>query len=427
MKGRLNVFQATMLRWKALHPYNAVHVVRIEQPLDGARLREAIRNMLEAAGLTHLTLDDKRMQFEYAGGPVTPALEVRATPTDEASAIAAEIERQLNLPFRANGYLEPLRFFAFPAAGGFIFGLGYDHLIAGGDSIVLMIRDIVRRYSDESASPPPQVLYPRTPPRAVLRNALAIVRGAGRIPSMVASLRSTLRPRLTNPADGYNGYASFRLAPREFQALLATTKQWGVTLNDMLLALLLLALDPMTRERRDEPRRKQLAVASIMNLRRDLAGDARTTFGQFLGSFRVSHPVPSGISLKDLAQDVHRDTSRIKSRRLYLHILLAMRMNGWLWRLYSRPQQQKLYAKSYPVWAGVTTVNVNALWERKPGSDPPEYFRGVSTGPLSPLVVAVTTSGDTLHAGISYRTTAFDAAKIATLWADIHSRIASLG
>ena len=425
MRGKLNVFQATMVRWKALHPYNAVHAVRIPGALDPERLRAAIKESLEHAGLTHLTLDDAQMRFEYSRGLVTPELDVRPLAGD-SGVVAAEIERQLNRPFKPNGHLEPLRFFALSNTQSFIFGLGYDHVIAGGDSIVLLIRDIVHRYAGESTLPPPQVLYPRTPTRTIVGNALAILRGAGRIPAMIASCRATLRPRLPNPADGYNGYASFRLAPHEFQTLLATGKRGGVTLNDMLLALLLLALDPMTRERRKEPRRKEIGVASIMNLRRDLAGDAQTTFGQFLGSFRVSHPVPDGISLRALAQDVHRDTTRIKSRRLYLHILLVMRMNGWVWKLYSREQQQKLYAKSYPVWAGVTTVNVNALWEREAGTPAPEYFRGVSTGPLSPLVVAVTTSGDTLHAGISYRRTAFDAAKIATLWADIHSRIASL-
>ena len=29
MKGILNVFQAMMLRWRELHPYNAVHAVAI--------------------------------------------------------------------------------------------------------------------------------------------------------------------------------------------------------------------------------------------------------------------------------------------------------------------------------------------------------------------------------------------------------------
>ena len=34
MNGRLNLFQTGMLRWRDLYPYNAVHVVRVDAPLD---------------------------------------------------------------------------------------------------------------------------------------------------------------------------------------------------------------------------------------------------------------------------------------------------------------------------------------------------------------------------------------------------------
>ena len=74
MKGRLNLFQRTMLRWRALHPYNAVHVLRIEAPLDVARLRAAIARTLEGEGLTGLHLDAARGRYEYAGGPAPLSL-----------------------------------------------------------------------------------------------------------------------------------------------------------------------------------------------------------------------------------------------------------------------------------------------------------------------------------------------------------------
>ena len=84
MKGRLNLFQRTMLRWRELHPYSAVHVVRIDRPLDAARLAAVIDEWLEALGLTGLTLDAARGRFEYAGGPAntiarafTPAATIR--------------------------------------------------------------------------------------------------------------------------------------------------------------------------------------------------------------------------------------------------------------------------------------------------------------------------------------------------------------
>ena len=40
--GALNFFQRMMLRWRELHPYNPVHVVRVPVALDAERLRDAI-------------------------------------------------------------------------------------------------------------------------------------------------------------------------------------------------------------------------------------------------------------------------------------------------------------------------------------------------------------------------------------------------
>src|SRR6185437_10531786 len=57
LRGKLNLFQATMLRWRALHPYSAVHVVRVERALSPALLRRCIEKRLEAAGLSGLVLD----------------------------------------------------------------------------------------------------------------------------------------------------------------------------------------------------------------------------------------------------------------------------------------------------------------------------------------------------------------------------------
>ena len=49
-------------------------------------------------------------------------------------------------------------------------------------------------------------------------------------------------------------------------------------------------------------------MASIVNARDDFGADPRRTFGQFLASFRIAHPVPEGIGLRELVQDVHAET-----------------------------------------------------------------------------------------------------------------------
>src|SRR6185503_5920508 len=55
--GSLNVFQRTMLHWDELHPYNAVHVVRVFELLDPKRLNSTINATLERQGLTRLVLN----------------------------------------------------------------------------------------------------------------------------------------------------------------------------------------------------------------------------------------------------------------------------------------------------------------------------------------------------------------------------------
>ena len=47
LAGRLNLFQRTMLDWRELHPYNAMHAAEISRPLEavlqnGPRIRRVI-------------------------------------------------------------------------------------------------------------------------------------------------------------------------------------------------------------------------------------------------------------------------------------------------------------------------------------------------------------------------------------------------
>ena len=78
LRGRLNLFQAAMLRWRDLHPYNAVHVVRVRKPFEPGRLEAVIAERLLASGLTGLAIDRKHRRYEYRGGPATVDLDIVA-------------------------------------------------------------------------------------------------------------------------------------------------------------------------------------------------------------------------------------------------------------------------------------------------------------------------------------------------------------
>jgi hypothetical protein len=416
MKGRVNLFQAAMLRWRELHPYSAAHVVRIDCPLDASRLSALIAGQLRALGLTGLVLDARRGRYEYRGGPAAIALAVLAGGSQPMAVVERTIERALNEPFEREGPIHPFRFFCVDSDRWFYLGLAYDHFVAGGDSIVVLLEGIVSRYCGhrpDAAPPEPLDRYPATYRRLFVRHAARALRGLRALPEMVASCRRSVRPVYPRGEDPATGFAYRRLDPPQLAALVRTARAWRVSVNDLLLAILLQALDPFAGERTPARSRHELAVASILNLRHDLGIDPNRTFGQFLSSFRISHPLPPGISLERLARDVAAETAPIKREKLYLQSLLGIAASGVLWRFLSVERRRRLYAKSYPVWGALSMLNVDALWEAAGGRmPPPEYLRGVPTGTLSPVVVAATTAGEHLHLGITYRTSAFTAANI---------------
>lgn len=421
MTGRLNLFQRTMLRWKDLHPYNAVHVLRIDAALDEAGLRGAIAAQLESWGLTGLEV--RKGRYRYRGGPAVVQLEVLAD-----RSLDAALERELNEPFAPGPAIEPFRFFAIPEPGGFQLGLAYDHFVAGGDSIVMLLAAIAARYGEAPVPlPGTPELYPATYRRLFASRPLAFARALALLPGLLRDARRTARPRYQDDHDGYDEFTHFRVGATQVRALLDTGRRWGVTLNDLLLAMLLQALAPLAPERAEEPRRDRVAVASIVNARRDFGYTTAAVFGQFLASMRVSHRVPEGIGLRALAEEVHGTTASMKGGRLYLRTLPALGIAAIAWPFLTRERRERFFAKTYPVWGGVTTLNVNALWPGGGGRAPTaEYLRGVPTGPLSPLVLAVTTTAEVMNVGVTFRRTVFSRAAVDAVTLRLRGCIESL-
>ena len=431
MRGKLNLFQRTMLRWRELHPYSAVHAVHVEGSLDVARLETAIARELELRGVTNLTLDAARGRYDYGGGAAPVALAILPGGADPRAILCAEIARQLNSPFPVDGAIDPFRFLAVESPSSFEFALAYDHFVAGGDSIVLLLQAIVVRYTGQGITITPQAvpaLYPVTFRRLLRRHAGAILRGMPSLPRLALNCRHSHRPRYLRWPDPANGFTSVRLAAPEFAAVLRIAKEWQVTLNDLLIAIMLQTLSPLAEKRLTARRRVYLAAASIISIRRDVGADVGAWFGQFLSSFRVAHRVPEGMGLRELAQDIHAQSAEWKTRRLYLQTLVVMFYSSVVWRFLGVAQRQRFHVKNWPVWVGVTMLNVDALWQEGGAAGPaPPYLRGVSTGPLAPMVVAVTTAGGVLEAGISYRTGAFEVETVDKIAAELLQCLSNLG
>jgi hypothetical protein len=241
------------------------------------------------------------------------------------------------------------------------------------------------------------------------------------------SARRTHRAPCHRERDACNGFLCYRVDTAAFDRLRRTAKAWVVTVNDLLLAVLLVALIPVTAGRETAARRRELGVASIVNLRSELESDARATFGQFLSSLRFSHRAPRDAALRELAAAVHTESRRVLSRKLYLQSLLALGISGLMWPFLSAAQRRCFLAKHYPIWAGLTALRVDPLWDGASGGGRlREYLRAVSTGPLAPLVFAVTTLGETMWLGVSFRTADVDVATAERVAQEFLRRMASL-
>jgi hypothetical protein len=413
MQGKLNSFQKTMLQWNDLHPYNAVHVVRIPGDLNAEQLRFSANSTLEQRGLTNLVIDRKQNSFAYLGGPTGCDVKVVPGGTDFLPALQAEMERQINTPFLPAERINPFRLFAVTANEGFFLGLAYFHPVADAESIVLLLRDLMRAYLKKTAQSGATLdIYPDHRAHLLRRHAVVVVSKMLALPTQTRNLKQSHRPRYRDAHDLSIGFRLFSLSPELLRRSLAAAKSWDVTVNDLLLALLLKSVSPLSASRVKAAKRNKLSVGCIVNLRRELGIDSTRTFGLFLGSFTVTHEMQDGISLRELAGDIRRQTLAIKQRLLYLATPMELGLGRFVLRFFSPERRKKFYQKNYPLWGGLTNMNLNALWRQSPADGPMDYFRGVSTGPVTPLVLSVTTVGDRANVGLSYRTTIFSPEEI---------------
>ena len=417
-----------MLHWNDLHPYNAINVVRIPAALDGERLGRVINNTLSAHGLTGLTLDRARGRFHYAGGPV--ACEIKAVDLMEnrADALRGEIERQLNTAFIPAEHFNPFRFFTVPEPDGFSLGIVYFHPIADAEAVLLLIRDLVAAYLKTDGPPPvePLDLYP------ACRDGL--LAQPGRLPGILAALPALMRNmrrsgRLkyrSQEEDLSNRFTFLVLTPGQLAALLRTAKAWEMTLNDLFLALLLKCLTAIESDRGTHPRRRNISIGCIVNLRKDFGLEGRRVFGPLLSSFIVTQETPDAASLKEMAQSIRRQTLVIKKGRLYLGTSWELAFGRFMFSWYRPDQQKKLYPKHYPLWGGLTNVNLNSLWPPPAGEKPFDCFGAVSTGPLVPLVFSVMTVQDRVNLAITYRPVFFSEPDIERMKRDLVELVAGL-
>jgi NRPS condensation-like uncharacterized protein len=408
MPGQLNIFQRSMLQWNELHPYNAVNVVRIPGVPDFGRLQKAINGTLETWGLTGLKLNRKNGKYHYHGGAVRCEVKIIATGEDSLS---AEIERQINTAFTTDEGFNPFRFFVAQEQNSFTLGLVYFHAIADDGSVMLLLKEIVDTYFGKSSSSPVE-LYPARHDQLLRHHLGLLAQKIAAIPSLISNMKNSSRPPCRDSHNLENGFDFFSLKPETLKSLLKTAKSWDVKLNDLFLAVLLKCFSPLAAAQ--SAGRKKISVGCVVNFRNEIGIHESRTFGLFLGSFTISHEVSNEISVKNLATDIRRQTLAIKQKQLYLGAPLEMAFARLLLPRLSSVRQKKIFLQNFPLWGGITNMNLNSLWQSGKKC-PLDYFRAVSTGPTVPLVLSVTTFNDFVNIAITFRTSIYSAEQIARI------------
>ena len=64
-------------------------------------------------------------------------------------------------------------------------------------------------------------------------------------------------------------------------------------------------------------------------------------------------------------------------------------------------------------------MNLNTLWPQPNDGQSFDYFRAVSTGPATPLVLSVTTVGENMNLGLTFRRTVFSADDISRIQSEL--------
>ncbi|HUB87167.1 MAG TPA: hypothetical protein VMB22_04690, partial [Verrucomicrobiae bacterium] len=309
----------------------------------------------------------------------------------------------------------------------FSLGIIYFHAVADAESIALLAKEIVESYLNKSGSRPFQPLHFDCSRRNnLLRRPGLLLRKLASLPVLARQMRHSRHITHWDDNDFKNEFAFFPLAAGDLDLLLKAAKNWDVTLNDLFLALLMKSLSNLMPDRDRHPQRRKISLGCIVNLRKDLGLEGRRAFGLFLGSMIVSHEVSDATGLQELAGEIRRQTSTIKGGKLYLGTPLEMVLSRLVLLRFSLERRKKLYRRHYPLWGGITNMNFNSLWPQPADKKMVDCFRAVSTGPITPLVLSITTIGQNVNCSFTFRSTVFSAPDIEKIKGDFFEMLNGL-
>ncbi len=408
-----------MLQWERIHPYNAVHALRIDGSLDQDRLARAWEQTL--AGIIPQWRAAGFPYFAFDSSPPPPDLVPPERNLDDF------VTEQLNRPFAPADC--PFRAFVHAEDATHVIGIAYRHCIGDASTARAVLRHwlLRSRGEDPTATPSPgDNGHPRALPR--WRSALAPILGIARFPVWALRVRRCRRARRRSEADQSLIYRHAEAPDGLIDALRDSARRRGVKVNDLFLAAAAQAcqqfgpMPPM-------PRRPDMCLGTIVDLRgrtAQAAGRTPESPGIALGFYTTVCAMDAIDSTESLIRQIAIQSARQRRRAPNSNSLL-LRVALFAGRIRSTRMLKKFYRRRFPTTAGITNVLVNdeRLLALQPGVIR-AYIRGACTGPITAVAISPTTLGSSLAIGLAARASMLDAARTEQLLRAFMDRLSAL-
>jgi hypothetical protein len=402
--GNLNVFQRLVRQWDELHPYNAAQILHLRGRPDLDRWASEWNRTLRELGLGRMRVHNGRFALEQLNG-VVEAIHTQAI------AGRCELERyiadELNRAFDPADDL-PFRPFILLERESYYVGVVYHHWVADSTSIRMLRREWFFSQHDPSRARRKRLQIAN---RGYWHNFGPHQARWGLTEGLLSSARWSSRFKRVRRIEAPEfsqfkvRFSLYNLPRSSIDSIKSFAREHSVTVNDVFVAAMAEACHrfvPVTAT----PKRQDLALGSIVDLRSRGQRDLSDTFGLFLGFTSVICRPDDLQDWDRLLDHVARQSAAQKRTgvpeasmiRMFAG-LVAARMMGM-----KREKIINFYRKRVPLAGGISNVNLNQSWAQQYHPDPLiQYIRVSPTGPMMPLVFTTTTLGNDLNFGLTYR------------------------
>jgi hypothetical protein len=427
--ARLNPFQEVMTYWETAHPYNAGLIVRLDGRVDVPALQAAIETACRDAGVGTLVLDRHRRRYRYdRAGPIPLALvPPGGSPADT---LRRALTESLNAGF-PDGPHHPVRWSTLEdtGTGSSLLVTVWHHPAADEMSMRLLLRRVLNQYY---GTPHPDDALPLT----VLPPPLSRAIGARlRIPSRIAALARIIRLRLAVRkvhrlkevgTRGEGTHVHLASLPSGLAGRLAAVcRSHGVTVNDLILAVLGRVLARATADARAHTAKRSLALGAAVSLRSAAPEAFARCFGVFLGNWVTLLRRPDA-ALPALLREITAQTRAEKRGRRAAASQLGYSLLGLLSRWGSIRHDGRWYEKVYRISGSVSNVRASTEWFGHAGRHIREYTLVSPPGPAMPLVVASATLDDRMSLCLVARDAALAPAEAGTLLDELGAELIAI-